>query len=107
MKDEVKPKTVVTGRGYIEDELIENIKNTDGFQRAVDYHKNNMIDDVKVTYNLKADEKKNHIIINSEGITREITSEFTSPEVKEKVANDLKKKDKVNDVFPVSSYSWE
>jgi len=105
-EDITKPKTVISSRGFYEDDLVEKIKNTSGFQMAVDYHKDNLVKDIKVTYDLTAEKPKDNIIINSEGITREIDNDNSDPHIREKINQDMKKKDKIKDVFPCNAYSY-
>ena len=105
--DEQKPKTQITGRPYYENELIEAIKDQPDFQRGVDLYKEDKLDKLRVSFKAKEDETKDHITISNGEITREIVSNCVSPEVREKVSNDLKKKDKIKDVFPVNSYTFQ
>jgi len=99
--EESKPKTVVNSRGYIEDELIEDVKNTEGFQRAVDLHEDGKLEKVFVSFKEKQ-EQKEHIVINSDGITRETIPNVS--EVRQKVDSEMKKKDKETDMY---GYSYQ
>ena len=45
-----------------------------------------------------------HLIVP---VNESVNSLDTKPEIKEKVAQDLKKKDKIKDCFPVNSYTYQ
>lgn len=102
-KNEQTPKTVVSGRGYIEDELIENLKNTEDFQRSVDLYQEGRLDKINLSVKEKQ-QKIEQINISHNEITREIDNNNSNQEVRDKVNRDLKGKDRVDDV---NGYSWE
>jgi len=104
-KDERTPKVRVNSRGFYEEELVENLKNTEDFQHSVDLYQEGRLDKVSVSFKEKQ-EQKEHIIINSEGVTREIDNNTSDPEVREKITEDMKKKYKIKDCYPVKSYSY-
>jgi hypothetical protein len=104
--EDIRPKTVVSNRGYLEQELIDNVVNSDGFQRALDLHSDGRLEKVDVSYKEKQ-QKIEQINISPNEITREIdTSNNSNKEARDKVTRDFKRKNRVDDVFPVSSYSY-
>lgn len=95
LNEEVTPKCLSTIN--YEDVLLDSIRRSEGFKNCVDGFTNGDLKNMSLSYQVRPKELKRQIeVLKGQGIiTSEVETNDSNPEIREKVEESMKRKDKV------------